>query len=297
MSFEILKRVSLRNKYSCYGWIREHENMLKLSQIPALVKSLCIMYFRDDDMFDKTSTRGGVFISSNKKIVSRKDANEIHMNVPCNSILLDGDRSLLELLCDDDEFEEAPINNNHGITEIDSDQNIKVQWKLKATNLIHRNEKTSYIPFFHGSNIGNILVGISNKDDHVNQVIHDTHSIYYLFQWSIGQKRLVKDFQNACRFYWFDPQQKHDPKCCEFGMSNIESYGSDEYRRNRSDDGSDVLSLHLDLEQAKIKFIVNGNDFGFRQVNIVKSPDIKYKLCVILDGVGQSVEILDFQTY
>lgn len=105
MSFKLAKETSLRNKYVCYGWIRETENILKLAQIvPDMVKVICLLYFRDDEIFDDVNEKG-IQLSSNKKVISSK-------NYICNNLKI----------------------INYGITEICSIQQTKIQWDLKVND-------------------------------------------------------------------------------------------------------------------------------------------------------------------
>ena len=52
MSFKQLKNIDKRTKYTVYGWMRNEENQLKLSCIPSMVTSICILYFRKDEIFE-----------------------------------------------------------------------------------------------------------------------------------------------------------------------------------------------------------------------------------------------------
>ena len=277
MSFKMLQQVSLRNQYSCYGWIRNNENILNLSHVvPDLVKSICVLYFRDEEIFNKTSTTAMITLSSSKKIISRSN-RETGFGITniANTWILDNG------FCN--YVNEASLHNNHGINEINSDQEITVEWLLKA-NLTYPNNSVR-----QGSNYGNILIGITNKDDHINKHIDDGHTIYYLFNWIIGQNSMINETQ-PCLCYWSMINKSW------VNNEIFEEYGTNEYPNHHRDNGDELL-IHLDLKQAKIKLKVNGFDFKFRTINILKSPNIKYKLCVILDGMGVSVEILDFKTY
>ena len=40
------------------GWIRKQEKMLKLHNVPTVVTSMCILYTREDEIFDKISDNG-----------------------------------------------------------------------------------------------------------------------------------------------------------------------------------------------------------------------------------------------
>lgn len=242
MSYKLLTNISQRNQYTCYGWIRRKENILKLSPIHDLIKVLCILYFRDDEIFNNIGQSDkSIVLSPNKKILSRKNR---------------------DLMLNQTHF----YNNNHGINEINSHQQIIIQWNLKVNDI----------------DGGNTLIGITNKDDHVDQYIDDGNTIYYLFQYN---KKWIN--HGVCRFYHRDNDDED---------SINDRYGTDYLDRSISTTDGDMLSLHLDLKQKKLKLIVNGVDFGFASSLIMTSPQIQYKLCVIFDSQS-IVEILDFKIY
>lgn len=288
-SFKKLQEVSLRNKYTCLRWITNHEKILTLSSIvPYSVKVICVLYFKDDDIFNKTSSKGGIIQSSNNKMITRIDPEEAPDNdikfqepmwvfhYPHNVMRLNGNHRWKDL-----QFKGGiiPYNNNHGMAEISSTQQARVQWDLKVNKLKPNN--------IYRADVGCILIGIASQDDHVDQHIHDGNTIYYLFQWNIGQKNM--DCISAHTFY-FTCKDKANPG------PFTENYTDNKYHNDNSSD-EDRISIHLDLKQAKIKLIVNGFDLHFRQVKIMQSKQIKYKLCVILDSCGESVEILNFKIY
>ena len=260
-------------------------NILKLRQIiPDLVKSICVLYMRDDEIFNKTATI--CHLSSNKKTISRNENTCILNGLRANTYILNNGFSWfhretnLNPLID----EVKCLHNNHGINEINSDQQSRVYWLLKV------NKSTSIYST-------DLLIGITNQDDHPNKHIEDGSTIYYLFHWMIGKNSMIHAEQ-ACMFYWSNRNRFYvdDEIFEEYGSKKYDNMAY--YYRKRNGQSHDLLSLHLDLEQAKIKLVANGHDFEFRNVNIMKSPEIKYKLCVILDGYrGQSVEIIDFRMY
>ena len=294
MSLKLLQGISLRNKYSCYGWIRMQENILKLSQIvPSVVKVICILYFRDNEIFNNVSDRAAIQLSSNKKIISRPnvDEEEKHVANPYNTLMMMAYQEFFPNNCDDASSKDYPIHNNLGITEINSDQEIRVQWDLlaKFKKIYNRSP-------IKDEDIGCILIGIADKDDHVNKHIHgDGDTNYYLFNWRIGQTKMKQDDDDtdASRFFyhWTDDSHVQD---VEWAIH--ETYGSDEYRSNG--DYKEEISFHLDLRGGgRMKLVVNGFDLGWKEPPIKYGANIKYKLCVILDDVGESVEILDFKIY
>ena len=106
------------------------ENILKLSQIvPSVVKVICILYFRDNEIFNNVSDRAAIQLSSNKKIISRPnvDEEEKHVANPYNTLMMMAYQEFFPNNCDDASSKDYPIHNNLGITEINSDQEIRVQ--------------------------------------------------------------------------------------------------------------------------------------------------------------------------
>ena len=71
-SLKKLGEIDDKTKYSVYGWIRTAENELKLDYIPIMIKSICILYYYDDEVFDvNTSDIDVGEISKNKKIIAK----------------------------------------------------------------------------------------------------------------------------------------------------------------------------------------------------------------------------------
>ena len=65
-----LRKIDQRTKSAVHGWVREHETQLKLSKIPTCIISICILFFRKDeifDIFDKTKCK----LSLDKKTISK----------------------------------------------------------------------------------------------------------------------------------------------------------------------------------------------------------------------------------
>ena len=65
--FKQISKIDDRTKYSVYGWIRKAEYELKLGHIPMMIQSICILYVRDDEMFEIVSN--GISLSDNKRVI------------------------------------------------------------------------------------------------------------------------------------------------------------------------------------------------------------------------------------
>ena len=97
-SFKHLSNVGDRTKCSVYGWIRKAEQKLHLSSIPLLVQSLCILYFREDEIFEI---------------------------IPDDVIPSENHRTITKI------NEDGWDNNTYGIEEIPSESSLVCQWDLR----------------------------------------------------------------------------------------------------------------------------------------------------------------------
>eukprot|EP01084_Bolivina_argentea_P297690 512904_1 len=98
LRFKMLSTIDKRTKYSVCGWIRNNGKALQLNHIPVMISSICILYFRDDEIFVITGTK--IQSSNNKKCIEKiKETNW--------------------------------LNSSYGINEISSKDNIVCQWDLK----------------------------------------------------------------------------------------------------------------------------------------------------------------------
>lgn len=102
MAFKLLRKIDQRTKYSVYGWIRDKEKILKLGNVPSMIKSICILYFRKEEIFDVISYKGIQLSENGKSITAKSD--------------IDG-----------------PDNNNYGAMEIESESNTFYKWEFKVT--------------------------------------------------------------------------------------------------------------------------------------------------------------------
>ena len=68
LNFKKFNKIDSKTKYTVYGWIREVENALKVTNIPTTISNICIIYYRDDECFDKIEP--GITAKKNNKIVT-----------------------------------------------------------------------------------------------------------------------------------------------------------------------------------------------------------------------------------
>ena len=54
-SLKLLSKVDGKTKDTVYGWIREAEKESQIGHIPMMLSSICILYYRDDEIFDAST--------------------------------------------------------------------------------------------------------------------------------------------------------------------------------------------------------------------------------------------------
>ena len=69
-----LSKVDNRTKHSVYGWIREAESELNIGYVPHMIRSICVLYFRDDEIFGSVSEKDS--LCSNQKTMTKSDSWE-----------------------------------------------------------------------------------------------------------------------------------------------------------------------------------------------------------------------------
>eukprot|EP01084_Bolivina_argentea_P299263 515826_1 len=140
-----LCKIDKRTKYVVCGWIRNNEKLLKLCHIPLLISSICILYFRDDEIFVKIGTK--VKLSNNNKCIE-KIVNQVGWE-----------------------------NCSYGITQICSKHNIVCQWDLKIKK-IHPDAVD------WGFNIApdNVIIGVTSHEVDPDTYCSKNHSgVLYLY--------------------------------------------------------------------------------------------------------------------
>ena len=86
MAFKLLSQIDKRTKYSVHGWIRRKEKTLGITNIPSMINAICILYFRDDDIFDVIGD--DMKLSANKhKLTKIRDSNPDFNNYGLNEII------------------------------------------------------------------------------------------------------------------------------------------------------------------------------------------------------------------
>ena len=105
MAFKQLSKIDKRTKYSVNGWIRNKEKSLGITTVPSMINAICILYFRDDEIFDVIND-DDVKLSGNKKIIT-KSANSAN---------------------------NSKDYNNYGLMKIESTSNLIYQWDLRIVN-------------------------------------------------------------------------------------------------------------------------------------------------------------------
>ena len=104
MSLKKLKSIDKRTKYSVYGWIREKGKKLKIKAVPSIISAICILYFREEEIFNIISDNG-IELSENKRMIT-KIGDDAKIN-----------------------------NNNYGIIKVNSGSGLICRWDLKAIKI------------------------------------------------------------------------------------------------------------------------------------------------------------------
>ena len=68
--FKQLSNIDDRTKHCVNGWIREAEREISVGYIPHMIRSICILYFRDDEIFAVVVNEKITTLSKNKKIAT-----------------------------------------------------------------------------------------------------------------------------------------------------------------------------------------------------------------------------------
>lgn len=77
ISLKQLSKIDIRTKHAVYGWIREQEKSLKLSNIPNMITAVCILFSRKDDVF-QTFKAKEIKFSTNGECVKFRDTWKMH---------------------------------------------------------------------------------------------------------------------------------------------------------------------------------------------------------------------------
>ena len=72
-SLKKLSMIDPETKYVVYGWIREAEKELQLNYIPLRIRSLCLLYLHEDDVFEMIKNYDWKNVSENRKILKGKN--------------------------------------------------------------------------------------------------------------------------------------------------------------------------------------------------------------------------------
>ena len=78
MAFKQLSKIDERTKLSVHGWIRNKEKSLGLTNIPSMINAICILYFRDDEIFDVVDD--DTTLSENKKKITKGGISDADIN-------------------------------------------------------------------------------------------------------------------------------------------------------------------------------------------------------------------------
>ena len=141
MSSVFSKHATTRSKYCVFGYMRNMEQLLKLSSIPVVIAYLCLKYYAIPEMFDKFPTK--YFQTTKDKLTIM---NKLH----------------------------APYNQHciYLYQWIDSTSKSIIKWTFKINRLYLIN------PFIHGHS-KTITFSLGFKQDDINKGIVQTDGIYF----------------------------------------------------------------------------------------------------------------------
>ena len=140
--YKQISQIDKRTKSTVNGLVREMEKELKLNHIPNMINSMCILFFRDDEIFDIIGR--DVKVSENKKIITKLQG---HWQ-----------------------------NNTYGIMEIPSMSNIIYTWTLK----IHHLELNSGHIMIGISSVQSPSTYFEIESNGIHYVYHGEGKIYYV---------------------------------------------------------------------------------------------------------------------
>ena len=142
MSFKQLNQIDERTKLAVHGWIRNKEKILNLANVPGMINAMCILYFRDDEIFDIVGLNH-IQLSKDRKMIT-KISNEPIQRFAVGQGSWD--------------------TNNYGIMEVASNTDMIYEWKLKIIN--------------DDSSSGDVQIGIASE---LVQDSFIEKGVYYLF--------------------------------------------------------------------------------------------------------------------
>ena len=70
MAFKQLSKIDSRTKDTVNGWIRNEETLLKLSNIPSIIKAMSILYYREFEVFHKDLVHEKLQVDDQNKVIT-----------------------------------------------------------------------------------------------------------------------------------------------------------------------------------------------------------------------------------
>ncbi len=75
MGFKQLSKIDAKTKDTVNGWIRNKEKILTLRNVPSIIKAICILYYREFELFDKDLIMKELKVDDEYKIMSTDNIN------------------------------------------------------------------------------------------------------------------------------------------------------------------------------------------------------------------------------
>ena len=78
VKFKLLSKIDKETKNAVYGWIRKHEKLLKLGNIPTMISIICILYYRNEEEFINNGINIGYPENNHKCVMSIFNGHKDH---------------------------------------------------------------------------------------------------------------------------------------------------------------------------------------------------------------------------
>ena len=150
------------------------------------------------------------------------------------------------------------------------------KWKFKINKT-----RIAYATGHHFRHPTSIWFGIIRYDDHRIAADHELTSTKAGYGWVANENKLVQPDTKSVPP--FDTLYRWD-------KNELIKYG----KRIRT---GDIVEMIFDFDDAKLRYIVNGIDFGYAKFKTPIDNNIKYRMAVTFYKGPHEVELLDFCAY
>ena len=210
MSFKQLSKIDSRTKDAVNGWIRNTEKALKTNNVPAMINTICILYFREYETFDKDLISQLLTVDSEYKYISSdNDTNGPIFSASAfgSNICVKG-RKYYWMIKIEEGTELISKSINIGIIENDAAKKNEIGWYFESYGYSYHNNGSTWnkgcsggITKMYGDfmNVGDIIhVWLDLKDS--NTLSYGKNDKHYGVAFDIDndkEYRLAVQLQNA----------------------------------------------------------------------------------------------------